>query len=660
MQSKTSYFNKTIFCKDITRFWPWWSLEAVILLILCPVSIGLGWAGLARSSRMGVVMTRQYIYATKIGSIVTRCNILSSPLLYVFLGVAAALLVFRYLYISRDAYMIHSLPVSRTCLFFSHALAGLVILMAPVVLAFLVLTGMMAAVEPALAGSVLICMLQAVFQMLFFYGLACLVVMLSGNSGLVCLIYAVINFLFTGVSSMLAMISNMVTFGGGFFSFDMYGVLPDSIQDAAIWLTPVAQLLDQVGMTHPENIEGNDVVKELVLSAGALKIPACYLVVGVVFIAAAIWLYKKRPIESVGDMLAFSWCRPVFRIVFSLTGGMLLGLILTAIAQSGFAENVTTHYHLYLVLGTLSVAVCYLISDMFLHKSFFIWKSTSYLQMGVLMAVMLITVCSLHSYSYKPGRLKADKVETVKLELCMTNDGSQEEFLLTDPKEIAQFIKVQKAIYQNQKAIERYADRDYNTNVSIQYTLKDTTVISRSFRITGDASPELDDIEAAILAICNKKEGMQNRLLGKDNTVDSLSDMTLEGQIVKDLVDTDLQKKSFKDTQDDRDDYSGYTDYDEDGVDYLTDGYSFDQEEMEKIYQAFLKDVAQGNVYLKDIVDMCDYSDLKTPEYAVGMLRISMKIENKPASESFDNNNILITKECTNTIQTFKTIIEGK
>ena len=33
MESKTSFFNKTIFMKDITRFWAVWGLEAIGLLM---------------------------------------------------------------------------------------------------------------------------------------------------------------------------------------------------------------------------------------------------------------------------------------------------------------------------------------------------------------------------------------------------------------------------------------------------------------------------------------------------------------------------------------------------------------------------------------------------------------------------------------------------
>lgn len=39
MKSKTSLFNKTIFRKDITRFWPLWALQLVagLLVLIAPM-----------------------------------------------------------------------------------------------------------------------------------------------------------------------------------------------------------------------------------------------------------------------------------------------------------------------------------------------------------------------------------------------------------------------------------------------------------------------------------------------------------------------------------------------------------------------------------------------------------------------------------------------
>lgn len=39
MKSKTSFFNKTVFEKNIKLFWPLWALYMIILLLMGPLSM---------------------------------------------------------------------------------------------------------------------------------------------------------------------------------------------------------------------------------------------------------------------------------------------------------------------------------------------------------------------------------------------------------------------------------------------------------------------------------------------------------------------------------------------------------------------------------------------------------------------------------------------
>ena len=39
MQSKTSFFNRTIFRKTVSRFWPLWAAHLVIWIIILPIPL---------------------------------------------------------------------------------------------------------------------------------------------------------------------------------------------------------------------------------------------------------------------------------------------------------------------------------------------------------------------------------------------------------------------------------------------------------------------------------------------------------------------------------------------------------------------------------------------------------------------------------------------
>lgn len=55
MQSKTSYFNATLFRKNLTRFWPLWGLASFIgALFTLGGAAGYGAPGLERPLRTGL------------------------------------------------------------------------------------------------------------------------------------------------------------------------------------------------------------------------------------------------------------------------------------------------------------------------------------------------------------------------------------------------------------------------------------------------------------------------------------------------------------------------------------------------------------------------------------------------------------------------------
>lgn len=44
--------------------------------------------------------------------------------------------------------------------------------------------------------------------------------------------------------------------------------------------------------------------------------------VGIIIFVISLMMYKYRKSETVGDVVSFTWCKPVFRTVFSITGGV--------------------------------------------------------------------------------------------------------------------------------------------------------------------------------------------------------------------------------------------------------------------------------------------------------------------------------------------------
>ena len=103
--SKTSFFNKAVFKRNLRGFWPLWAVYLGIMLVLIPVPIHSnlvhGWNGTATSAVKSYCST----------------SLTVSLIIGAFFAIFATMAVFSYMYTSRSANMTASLPVKREALY---------------------------------------------------------------------------------------------------------------------------------------------------------------------------------------------------------------------------------------------------------------------------------------------------------------------------------------------------------------------------------------------------------------------------------------------------------------------------------------------------------------------------------------------------------------
>ena len=124
MKSKTSFFNATIFKKNISHYWPVWVVFLCYLIFLLPVRI---WSDTADY--------QSYYAETGMPAAATQYQVIGSvirgavmPIPYFIFALVAALVVFSYLYNARTANTIHALPVNRFELFVTNYISGILFL----------------------------------------------------------------------------------------------------------------------------------------------------------------------------------------------------------------------------------------------------------------------------------------------------------------------------------------------------------------------------------------------------------------------------------------------------------------------------------------------------------------------------------------------------
>ncbi|MCD7712838.1 MAG: hypothetical protein LUJ25_09110 [Firmicutes bacterium] len=101
MLSKTSCFNKTMFFKNVRRFWPLWALYLAVWIFALPLTF-LGYDGYQPGSIYSI-LTREILQWATIGGTIIGA----------IFGLFAAMAVFGFLYNARATHGMACLPVRR-------------------------------------------------------------------------------------------------------------------------------------------------------------------------------------------------------------------------------------------------------------------------------------------------------------------------------------------------------------------------------------------------------------------------------------------------------------------------------------------------------------------------------------------------------------------
>lgn len=304
MRSKTSYCNGALLRKNLTRFWPLWTVYAAAWLLAGPVTrfvTAFGRYADPDTARRAGDLIRDLLNTW------TDFGMLSG----VIAGVLFAMALFSYLTMPRAVGMFHSFPIRREGLFLTNYLTGLLVafgvqLVAAALEALVLLSA--GAMDGAAWAAALACGLG---QMLFFYSFGVLCVVFTGQILMVPVFYAVLNVLAFGLCSMVQQMGQAFYYG-----------FRSSTPAWVVWLTPVERL--------SRNLRVVGVYDEVLQRSGnwhleGLGTVAIYAAVGVALTLLALAVYRRRPSETAGDTVAVRWAKPLFLWGVALCSALFLG-----------------------------------------------------------------------------------------------------------------------------------------------------------------------------------------------------------------------------------------------------------------------------------------------------------------------------------------------
>lgn len=456
MQSKTSFFNKTIYIKNLKRFWPLWGL-ATFLACLVP------FAYILETIRAdGMNMSRRDMFQVYAG-----CFGSGIEYLLAFYSIMVAMAVWNYLFAARSTNFFHSLPASRTAQFVSNYLAGLSMLIIP-----FVPSGIIMIVCNLVSGNftlpgVTYMILGVLGELVLFFGFATIVAHITGNIVALPVLYFAFNYLEIIIELIVNAILSEFVYG---YEFNM-----DSKFQALVPTVYVREVVEIDAMT--ETVKGFWVI-------------GVYALAGILFAAGSYFVYKIRKSENAGDVVAFKPVKYVvqalFTVVASIGGGFFLYLLVDESGRT--SRNGSGNIALLTICILLVGVVAYYLGTMLMEKDSRVFNKKTALGALICSAVYIIFCVSVGARlsaieNYVPN---VEDIASVKVIGASGTFSAYEE----DIRILEEVTNLHRSIIENKESLCPYGESEiylrddyFFTYIQFEYVLKNGDSAVRSYSV---------------------------------------------------------------------------------------------------------------------------------------------------------------------------------
>ena len=455
MKSKISCFNKTIFKKNLTLYWPLWTAFLLYMLASIPVSLYQYMQGFFVNPG-----TKQFSALRNV------FHYSSEPIIIFLFCVAAVMAVFSYLYTAKNANGIHGLPVTRLELFVTNTVSAFLALALAELIAFI--AGVFVGIS---CGVTRIDILLYTFLMqlgMTFFGVAfsTCIAMLTGHLMALPVYCIVANYLYV----LIRYVAENLILGLTYGLSDLWRI------DKSYVLSPLYYLTEAVfASLEYEMTEGRPVIGVTIEGGGVV---AGYAVVGIGLFVVAYRLYRKRQLETAGDIIAVSFMKPVFRFGVGICGGTTLGLFLADLFYFETERYSDGRFFIKLFFVVACNLIGFLAAEMLMQKNFRIFTKKIVLQAGVSVAAMILFMGSVHMDAFGLEGQIPKKEEIVKafidLDYPVKYDGESIDEILALHQQI---------LDEKEQTLDAMAVGTESYTASIRYLLADGTVFARDYAV---------------------------------------------------------------------------------------------------------------------------------------------------------------------------------
>lgn len=477
MNTKTSFFNKRIFLNNLWRNLPFVLIMTAILAI----------DGLTRIT--GILSAFEYNSWTHADQMIILQNELLSEyctsiikLLLTGYSLYAGITVFHYLFNKKLCGTMHSMPLTRGCLYITNVLSGLTLIVLPIVLNSLIL-----AIDLVANGYsckyLPLMTIVLIGYCLIFYALAILSVMLTGHLLAAPVMYGALNFGY--------MISKVII--QSFATSFLFGFTTSVAADSYL-LTPFVRLYNILHVVPYDNESTPGSVADTIqYRSGVNKTLWFYAAACLVILIICFFLYKRRSLETQGDPITSKKLQPFILYLGTLVGGAAATTILYGSLFSFSSCGTDKDFAFIVAAFVITSVIIHYALTMILRKTIHVFrgnfKGIIVYTCLALMSFLLIRLDALGIISKQP-----DVKDVASVQMYSNYTG----VCVQEPENIETILAQHRDILDNKDAlIESMSQYGNNTPydfITLTYHLKNGKTLVRQYPIISLTTELPDDL----------------------------------------------------------------------------------------------------------------------------------------------------------------------
>lgn len=377
MKSRTSsckLFHKAVFLKNLKRCWPIWACFGFLMMWFIP---GVMYFSNTYSYAVDSVELKKKM-AMMILEDFTRVAFWVS----IFATIFIAMTIFSYLQNERSCNLIHSLPIKRDTMLATGIISGLTILFSVDLLIYGTTNFISLSNHVNIFGHMTEWLIITMLMQMFFYMLAIISMIVVGQTVASLFFYSFTITYFMIIPLIINTSSNMLFYGmsGDFFR------IPDN------WIKIISpgEFFGDIEIVSVYN-DDSIAVDYVYENYGMHVIVA--IIATAILVAVAVWLYRKRKSENSGDIIAIEFLRPVLKWIFAISASLFLTWFFI---ESVFSGNryISLRYLVFSLMVVSFAIIAYIGAQMLIKKTFRVFKGI-FVKLAIFTAVVIASTAIL-------------------------------------------------------------------------------------------------------------------------------------------------------------------------------------------------------------------------------------------------------------------------